>query len=201
MGYRMSAFGCYVFWSLRGHLQLPTLHPHHESARLYLISGHRWLEWNDLCCLRGHCHLCYSLCGRTPWDHLHVRFCSDKDCLWLKGGLMSFTLSVVCIFFLAVPLCLILISYACIGHAVFKIKSLEGRKKAFGTCSSHLIVKFHFMVQLLRQILQPPPPSQETSPSSWLSMEKGLHQTLSSILWGIRMLRGTGQPHEECIHL
>ena len=55
-----------------------------------------------------------------------------------------------------VPLCLILVSYACIRHAVFKIKSSEGRKKAFGTCSSHLVVVFLFYGPGISMYLQPP---------------------------------------------
>uniref|UniRef100_A0A8C6QGA7 G-protein coupled receptors family 1 profile domain-containing protein n=1 Tax=Nannospalax galili TaxID=1026970 RepID=A0A8C6QGA7_NANGA len=42
-------------------------------------------------------------------------------------------LSVVCTFILAVPLYLILASYVNTGCALLKIKSSEGRKKAFGT--------------------------------------------------------------------
>ncbi|XP_036886240.1 olfactory receptor 2A2-like [Sturnira hondurensis] len=38
------------------------------------------------------------------------------------------------------PLCLVLISYMHILRAILKIKSVEGRKKAFSTCSSHLCV-------------------------------------------------------------
>ncbi|XP_061254620.1 olfactory receptor 2B11-like [Bos javanicus] len=96
------------------------------------------------------------LCGRNTLDHLLCEIpvliktaCGEK-------GANELTLSVVCIFFLAVPLCLILISYACIGHAVFKIKSSEGRKKAFGTCSSHLIVVFLFYGPGISMYLQPP---------------------------------------------
>ncbi|XP_040852727.1 olfactory receptor 2B11-like [Ochotona curzoniae] len=84
------------------------------------------------------------LCGVNTLDHLLCEIpvliktaCGDK-------GANELTLFVVCIFIIAVPLCLILASYASIGHAIFKIKSSEGRKKAIGTCSSHLIVVFLF---------------------------------------------------------
>uniref|UniRef100_A0A8C6DNF6 Olfactory receptor n=1 Tax=Moschus moschiferus TaxID=68415 RepID=A0A8C6DNF6_MOSMO len=96
------------------------------------------------------------LCGRNTLDHLLCEIpvliktaCGEK-------AANELTLSVVCIFFLAVPLYLILVSYACIGHAVFKIKSSEGRKKAFGTCSSHLIVVFLFYGPGISMYLQPP---------------------------------------------
>ena len=112
------------------------------------------------------------LCVRNTLDHLLCEIpvliktaCGEK-------GANELTLSVVCIFFLAVPLCLILISYACIGHTVFKIKSLGGRKKAFGTCSSHLVVVFLFYGPGISMYLQPPS-----------SFSKRPTQVHGSLLW------------------
>ncbi|XP_042540115.1 olfactory receptor 2B11-like [Dipodomys spectabilis] len=96
------------------------------------------------------------LCGTNTLDHLVCEIpvliktaCGEKEANEL-------TLSVVCIFMLAVPLCLILASYASIGRAVLNIKSSEGRKKAFGTCSSHLIVVLLFYGPAISMYLQPP---------------------------------------------
>ncbi|XP_012886598.1 PREDICTED: olfactory receptor 2B11-like [Dipodomys ordii] len=96
------------------------------------------------------------LCGTNTLDHLVCEIpvliktaCGEKEANEL-------TLSVVCIFMLAIPLCLILASYASIGHAVLNIKSSEGRKKAFGTCSSHLIVVLLFYGPAISMYLQPP---------------------------------------------
>ncbi|XP_003423743.3 olfactory receptor 2B11-like [Loxodonta africana] len=95
------------------------------------------------------------LCGLNQLDHL---LCEIPVLIKIACGEKSaneLTLSVVCIFMLAVPLCLILASYACIGHAMLKIKSSEGRRKAFGTCSSHLIVVFLFYGPAISMYLQP----------------------------------------------
>ncbi|KAM4835575.1 olfactory receptor 2B11-like [Thomomys bottae] len=96
------------------------------------------------------------LCGINQLDHLLCEIpvliktaCGEKEA-------NEVTLSVVCIFILAIPLCLVLASYICIGHAILKIKSSEGRKKAFGTCSSHLIVVFLFYGPGISMYLQPP---------------------------------------------
>ncbi|XP_069879533.1 olfactory receptor 2B11-like [Dipodomys merriami] len=96
------------------------------------------------------------LCGVNQLDHLLCEIpvliktaCGEKEANELA-------LSVICIFILAVPLCLVLASYTCIGHAILKIKSSEGRKKAFGTCSSHLIVVFLFYGPGITMYLQPP---------------------------------------------
>ncbi|XP_049731053.1 olfactory receptor 2B11-like [Elephas maximus indicus] len=95
------------------------------------------------------------LCGLNQLDHL---LCEIPVLIKIACGEKSaneLTLSVVCIFMLALPLCLILASYACIGHAMLKIKSSEGRRKAFGTCSSHLIVVFLFYGPAISMYLQP----------------------------------------------
>ncbi|XP_047415275.1 olfactory receptor 2B11-like [Sciurus carolinensis] len=96
------------------------------------------------------------LCGNNKLDHLVCETpvllksaCGEKE-------VNELTISVVCIFIVAVPLCLILASYTSIGRAVLNIKSSEGRKKAFGTCSSHLIVVLLFYGPTISMYLQPP---------------------------------------------
>ncbi|XP_006896383.1 PREDICTED: olfactory receptor 2B11-like [Elephantulus edwardii] len=96
------------------------------------------------------------LCGINKLDHL---LCEIPVLIKIACGekhANELTLFVVCLFLLAVPLCLILASYACIGQAVLKIKSSEGRKKALGTCSSHLVVVFLFYGPGISMYLQPP---------------------------------------------
>ncbi|XP_048203307.1 olfactory receptor 2B11-like [Perognathus longimembris pacificus] len=96
------------------------------------------------------------LCGVNQLDHLLCEIpvliktaCGEKEANELA-------LSVACIFIIAVPLCLILASYATIGRAILKIKSSEGRKKAFGTCSTHLIIVSLFYGPAISMYLQPP---------------------------------------------
>nr|XP_044997043.1 olfactory receptor 10V1-like [Jaculus jaculus] len=50
------------------------------------------------------------------------------------------TLFVVSVIVLTIPFLLILLSYVFIAAAILKIRSAEGRHKAFSTCSSHLTV-------------------------------------------------------------
>ncbi|CAO2591134.1 Olfactory receptor 2B11 [Lemmus lemmus] len=49
-----------------------------------------------------------------------------------------------------------LASYISIGCAILRVKSSEGRTKAFGTCSSHLIVVSLFYGPGISKYLQPP---------------------------------------------
>ncbi|XP_059272711.1 olfactory receptor 2G2-like [Mustela nigripes] len=64
-------------------------------------------------------------------------------------------LFVASIIFLIVPVSIILVSYGYITQAVLRIKSASGRKKAFGTCSSHLMVVIIFYGTIIFMYLQP----------------------------------------------
>ena len=67
-------------------------------------------------------------------------------------------MAVASIFIVVVPLSLILVSYGAIARAVLKISSAKGRRKAFGTCSSHLIVVTLFYSSVIAVYLQPKNP-------------------------------------------
>ncbi|XP_048190056.1 olfactory receptor 10-like [Perognathus longimembris pacificus] len=56
---------------------------------------------------------------------------------------------------LVFPAALILGSYANIARAVLKVKSMAGRRKAFGTCGSHLLVVSLFFGSAIYTYLQP----------------------------------------------
>lgn len=96
------------------------------------------------------------LCGRNRLDHF---FCEVPVMLKLACAntfINEAELFAVSVFFLVVPLSLILVSYGHITHAVLKIKSAQGRRKAFGTCGSHLLVVIIFFGTLISMYLQPP---------------------------------------------
>ncbi|XP_006896299.1 PREDICTED: olfactory receptor 2H2-like [Elephantulus edwardii] len=67
-------------------------------------------------------------------------------------------MAVASVFIVVVPLSLILISYGAIARAVMKINSANGRRKAFGTCSSHLMVVLIFYSSVTAVYLQPKNP-------------------------------------------
>ncbi|XP_008510659.2 olfactory receptor 2B11-like [Equus przewalskii] len=126
------------------------------------------------------------LCGLNTLDHLLCEIpvliknaCGEK-------GTNELTLSVVCIFMLAVPLCLIIASYICIGHAVFKMKSSEGRKKSFGTCSSHLIVIFLFYGPGISMYLQPPSSISRDQPKFMALFYGVVTPTLNPFIYTLR---------------
>ena len=65
------------------------------------------------------------------------------------------SLFVALVITLVCPSVLILGSYAQIARAVLNIKSMAGRRKAFGTCASHLIVVTLFYGSAFSNYLQP----------------------------------------------
>ncbi|XP_004481898.1 olfactory receptor 2B6 [Dasypus novemcinctus] len=99
------------------------------------------------------------LCGPYMIDH----FLCEVPAL-LKLSCIDTTANEAELFFVSVlfhliPLTLVLISYAFIAKAVFRIQSAEGRQKAFGTCGSHLIVVSLFYGTAISMYLQPPSPN------------------------------------------
>ncbi|XP_057555660.1 putative olfactory receptor 2W6 [Hippopotamus amphibius kiboko] len=64
-------------------------------------------------------------------------------------------LSIACVLYVVLPLGLILVSYGYIVRSVLRIKSAEGRRKAFGTCGSHLIVVVLFFGTVISVYIQP----------------------------------------------
>ncbi|XP_006192073.2 putative olfactory receptor 2B8 [Camelus ferus] len=80
------------------------------------------------------------LCGRNKLDHF---FCEVPPLLKLacvdttRNESEIFFVSVIILF---IPVALIIFSYDRIVRAILRIKSAVGRRKAFGTCGSHLTV-------------------------------------------------------------
>lgn len=94
-------------------------------------------------------------CGRNIIDHV---FCEVP--VLLKLACVDTTLNrtellLVSALFLLAPFALILGSYSCIAQAAWKTRSLQGRQKALGTCSSHLAVVFLFYGTATVSYLQP----------------------------------------------
>ncbi|XP_006875718.1 PREDICTED: olfactory receptor 2H2-like [Chrysochloris asiatica] len=67
-------------------------------------------------------------------------------------------MAIASIFIVVVPLTLILVSYTAIAWAVLRMNSATGRRKAFGTCSSHLMVVMIFYSSVIAVYLQPKNP-------------------------------------------
>ncbi|XP_012515563.1 PREDICTED: olfactory receptor 2H2 [Propithecus coquereli] len=87
--------------------------------------------------------------------------CEVPSLIRLSCGDTSYNeiqMAVASVLILIVPLSLILVSYGAIAQAVLRINSAKGRRKAFGTCSSHLTVVILFYSSVIAVYLQPKNP-------------------------------------------
>ena len=84
--------------------------------------------------------LSFPYCGSQEIDHF---FCDIPAVLKLAcadTSIYEALIYVCCILMLLLPFCVISVSYLLIFVTVLRMRSAEGRKKAFATCSSHMAV-------------------------------------------------------------
>ncbi|XP_060094235.1 olfactory receptor 2G3-like [Heteronotia binoei] len=80
------------------------------------------------------------LCGQNKVDHFFCEVPVFIKMACVDTSVNEAVLSFAVVVLLLVPLSLIIVSYGYITVAVVRIRSAEGRRKAFNTCASHLIV-------------------------------------------------------------
>ncbi|XP_004462387.1 olfactory receptor 13C9 [Dasypus novemcinctus] len=98
-------------------------------------------------------------------------------CADISGN--EFTMLVATTLFTLMPLLLIVISYTLIISSILKIRSSEGRKKAFSTCSAHLTVVIIFYGTILFMYMKP------KSKESLISDDLDATDKLISIFYGV----------------
>ncbi|XP_007955098.1 olfactory receptor 2B2 [Orycteropus afer afer] len=130
----------------------------HQRLCLQLAAA-SWISGFSNSVLQSTLTLQMPLCGHKEVDHF---FCEVPALLKLScidTTANEAELFFISVLFLLIPVTLILISYAFIAQAVLRIQSTEGRRKAFGTCGSHLIVVSLFYGTAIYMYLQPPSPT------------------------------------------
>ncbi|XP_006902714.1 PREDICTED: olfactory receptor 2B2-like [Elephantulus edwardii] len=130
----------------------------HQRLCIQLAAA-SWISGFSNSVLQSTLTLEMPLCGHKEVDHF---FCEVPALLKLSCADTTANeaeLFFISVLFLIIPLTLILISYGFIAQAVLRIKSAEGRRKAFGTCGSHLIVVSLFYGTAIYMYLQPPSPA------------------------------------------
>ncbi|KAM5168323.1 olfactory receptor 2C3-like [Callospermophilus lateralis] len=95
------------------------------------------------------------LCGHNRIDHFFCEMPLIMQLACVDTRLNKVEMYVASFIFVVLPLGLILVSYGHIAQAVLKIRSAEGRRRAFSTCSSHLAVVSLFYGSILFMYLQP----------------------------------------------
>ncbi|ELV13506.1 olfactory receptor 2B2 [Tupaia chinensis] len=137
----------------------PLHYPVVMHRRLCLqLAAASWLSGFGNSLLQSSWTVRMPLCGRRHVDHF---FCEVPALLRLSCADTTANeaeLFFISVLFLLVPTGLILASYALIGRAVLRMRS-GGRRKAFGTCGSHLVVVSLFYGTAIYMYLQPPSPA------------------------------------------
>ena len=127
------------------------MHPHLCA----LMASASWVTGFAISLLQTVLIFLLPLCGRNKLDHF---FCEIPP--FLKLACVDTTMNVYMTFFgsviiLLIPVSLIMFSYGRIVRAVLRIKSTTGRRKAFGTCGSHLTVVSLFFGTAISVYFQP----------------------------------------------
>ncbi|XP_007519512.1 olfactory receptor 5M10 [Erinaceus europaeus] len=97
-----------------------------------------------------------SFCGNTEINHF---YCADPPLIMLACSdtyVKKMAMFIVAGFTLSSSLFIILLSYLFIFRAILRIRSAEGRSKAFSTCGSHLTTVTVFYGTLFSMYLRPP---------------------------------------------
>lgn len=120
-----------------------------------ILASMAWLSGVTTTLVQSTLTLQLPFCGNRKVDHF---FCEVPVLIKLACVDTTFNqaeLFVASVLFLVVPLSLIMMSYENIAQAVLKIKSALGRRKAFRTCSSHVMVVIIFYGTIIFMYLQP----------------------------------------------
>ncbi|XP_020834524.1 putative olfactory receptor 2W6 [Phascolarctos cinereus] len=94
-------------------------------------------------------------CGNHRVDHFFCELLVIVKLSCVDTGPTESKMFIARLIILAMPVSIILTSYGFIAQAVVKIRSADGRKKAFGTCASHLLVVSLFYGTIMFVYLQP----------------------------------------------
>ncbi|XP_055418212.1 olfactory receptor 2C1 isoform X1 [Bubalus kerabau] len=123
----------------------PLLYTTIMNIRLcWLLAAIAWLGGLGNSVVQSTFTLQLPLCGHRRVDSFLCEVPAMIKLACVDTSLNEAVLNSICTFFTAVPLSVILISYCYVAQAVLKIRSAEGRRKAFNTCLSHLVVVLLF---------------------------------------------------------
>ena len=119
------------------------------------LVGTAWMVGVINCVILSPYAMSLPRCGNHHLDHFFCEMSAMIKIACVDTTAMEVTTFAMCLIIVLAPLLLILVSYGFIAVAVLKIKSATGRQKAFGTCSSHLIVVSIFYGTVVYMYIQP----------------------------------------------
>ncbi|KAM3918980.1 olfactory receptor 1468-like [Leptodactylus fuscus] len=96
-----------------------------------------------------------TFCGPNTIDHFFCDVAPLQNLACSDAYISSLVTSIVTIFAALIPFMIIIGFYTHIIVTVLKIKSVEGKRKAFSTCSSHLIISSLFFCTAFAVYVKP----------------------------------------------
>ncbi|KAM5299694.1 olfactory receptor 2C3-like [Ctenodactylus gundi] len=119
------------------------------------LAGASWLGGLSTSLVGSTLTMLLPLCGNNRIDHFICEMPLIMQLACVDTSLNELEMYLASFIFVVLPLGLILVSYGHIAQAVLKIRSAEGRRKAFNTCSSHVAVVSLFYGSIIFMYLQP----------------------------------------------
>ncbi|ELW72876.1 olfactory receptor 2A2 [Tupaia chinensis] len=125
-------------------------------------------------------------CGPQEVNHFFCEILAVLKLACADTWVNKIVMFAACMFLLVGPLSLMLVSYAHILWVILKIQSMEGRKKAFSTCSSHLcVVGFYFGIAMMVYLV--PDDGQRQEPQKILALFYSLfNPLLNPLIYSLR---------------
>ncbi|XP_051843918.1 olfactory receptor 2A12-like [Antechinus flavipes] len=121
-------------------------------VRLVVVT---WVSGFFLSLVHTYFTMNFPFCGPNIINHYFCEGPSVRSLACMDIHLIEIVDFFLSFFIVLVPLLLILASYVRITMAILKIKSTQGRYKAFSTCVSHLIVVTLFYVPAIYIYMRP----------------------------------------------
>ncbi|XP_034267410.1 olfactory receptor 11G2-like [Pantherophis guttatus] len=111
-----------------------------DRKHCHLLATSCWIIGGLFSMVNVVCIFRHSFCGPYYINHFvcELQFLLDLACDDIK--LTKVILNGLSAFIVLIPFLVILCSYICILHSVFRMQSVAGRYKVFSTCGSHLAV-------------------------------------------------------------
>ncbi|KAM9252681.1 LOW QUALITY PROTEIN: putative olfactory receptor 2W6 [Dugong dugon] len=121
----------------------------------HLLAAASWSSGFAISFLKSSMAMMLPKCGNRRVDHFFCELLIIVKLSCMATGPTESKIFIARLIILGMPVSIILTSYVCIARAVVKMRSAEGRKKAFGTCTSHLMVVSLFYGTIMFLYLQP----------------------------------------------
>ncbi|XP_064138682.1 olfactory receptor 2H2-like [Loxodonta africana] len=144
------AFGCYVAVCQPFHYAT-IIHPH-LCGQLVAVT---WVIGMVQTVVQAPAILHLPFCPQGQIDHFSCEVPSLIQLSCVDITYYEIQMVVASVFIFIVPLTFTLVSYSAITQAVVRVTLAKGRRKAFGTCCSHLMVVIIFYSSVIAVYFQP----------------------------------------------